>query len=141
MPKYFINGVEVECTPQDAATLLKAMSGTNGNARASGEFRTLNSESYPDFVGRLHKNQKKLLRVLLDDKSTMTDKQLLKALGKEDNREIGGILAGISRHARKTGILLEAILGIETRHSEEGRAKLYTLTPEFRMCVLEQGFK
>lgn len=141
MPKYLINGVEVECAPQDAANLLQALTGNGSKSKERSMWRTLDEESYRDFVSRLHKNQKKLLRILLDEKSTMNDKELLKALGKTDNREIGGILAGVSRNAGRARIPLEAILGIETRHSEEGRTKLYTLTAEFRRLNGELGLK
>ena len=141
--KFTVRGIPVECeSAEEAAILLNSLDGKNGQGSLRGvEARSLDAASYRDFTSRLHKSQKKLLKALLADKDTMSDKTLLTAIGKKDNREIGGFLAGISRNARKSGLKLEAILTSETRHSESGRSKQYTLNTEFRRLAEELGFK
>jgi len=141
--KILVDGYPVECeSPLDAAILLKSLSGKNGHGSKSGaQSSILDVATYSDFVSRLHKSQKKLLKALLAEEGTVEDKNLLKAMSMNDNREIGGVLAGISRNAGKVGFGMDAVLSSETRHSEEGRSKLYTLTAEFRRLAKEVGFK
>ncbi len=127
--------------PEEAAKFFKSFS--NGHSLSSNKAFTpqeLSASNFRSFMQRLHKSQKKLVKAMLTGKEMVTDAELLESMKLDNNRELGGILAGISRNAKKSGFSIEALWKSETRHSETGkRSKAFLTTENFRQVAKEAG--
>jgi hypothetical protein len=118
-------------------TQANATGSRNGRPVASA---VLTVPLFKAFLARLRKNQRRLVKAMLAGKDVIADAELRDALKLENNRELGGIMAGISKHAHNAGFNLEALWVSETKHSDDGeRSKQFVPTENFRKVAKDAG--
>ena len=109
----------------------------NGHGGAKGELTAANLRL---FLNGLKRNQKRLVRAMLSAKDVVADKDLRDALNLKNNKGIGGIMAGVSRRAKKSGFSIEALWSSETKYSDSGeRSKQFQVSEAFRKLAKEIG--
>jgi len=137
------NGIIVEGTPEELATLIRELAKTpteNGRSfeRSSldpvttqADWRGVNARA---LWNTLSSDQRKLL-VSLKGGNRVQLNDLRIALGKEDGIDVAGLLAGITRHVRRETGNSEAKL-VETLRDEHNN-KCYQLAPEILELLRE----
>lgn len=136
------NGVEIQCEKADDAVRIAKMLGANGSGTATAKSlakRELDASSFKDFLKLLKKNQKRLLKALASGRNVVTDNELQKELGIDDNRKIGGILSGLSKNAKRVGLDLDSMWASEVKHNEHGRFREFTIHPALRKAAQDIG--
>jgi hypothetical protein len=139
---------EIDCpTAGDVAALFRELPDagrqtTNGSAprvsSGGGEGR-LTVSRYHEFVGYLDKRKKELLRLLVDNPHGKTDDSIRKALDIEDNKELGGIMSGISKLAKRAGLSLEDVLTSQKVKIGNESMREYKASATFRSMATEIG--
>lgn len=82
--------------------------------------------------------QRRTLQVLAQSPEGLRDYQLRTNLNFASNNQLAGVMAGLSKHARKLDLKIGHILVKQTVPGPDRRNYLYRLTPEMRDVANEQ---
>ncbi|GEM_PF-3160006 len=146
--KVTFRGVAIECsTPAEAVAIAKQLAGVaNDGAElviqegsSSETDGRLTKSRYKEFVGYLDSGKKQLLQLLIENPHGKTDESLRKALGLDDNKALGGMMSGLSKLARKTGLSIDDILSSRWVKVGDEDMKEYRAAAAFGRMASELG--
>lgn len=115
----FKGSVEIECdTVDEVISIAHRLADTNGKVTdytlpdvvSSDAGIRLTTSRFQEFVGFLDAEQRKFLALLVESPDGKTDHNLRQALGLSDNKQLGGMMSGISKLAKKAGFSIGDIL-------------------------------
>jgi len=148
MIKFRYRGIEVECsTEAEAKSMLanlaerdekqrlknrslleKAIASVAGTAKPKP--RPWSSDLFWKFVGSLGDPQKLVLSALINKRS-LTDKELRHLLNLDNNKQLAGIMSGISKQAAAHGMPARAVYKIENESNSGEVTKTYVTSLDF----------
>ena len=141
------HGVEIECdTVDDAIAIAGRLSGNGASSpvRDTGTIGTASRElvgtRFKELFSNLRDTQKKFLQAIAEHAHGKNDRVLRQTFSLEDNKALGGLVAGISKIAIKSGIRTESLFSVETSGIGEDRRKEYRPTDELRRIGREMGW-
>lgn len=100
------------------------------------------SETLTDKLKRFYNlarrpNQRGILRALADAADGLMDIELRTHLSLKDNRELAGVMSGLSKNASAAGLRLEHVLVKRTLVTPSSTSRYrYQLTPEMREIII-----
>lgn len=92
-----------------------------------------------EFVSRLGEPQKRVLGELVR-KGALRDEDLRQLLGLEDNKQLSGVLSGISKQAGSHEIPARAVYKIENESKSGQFTKTYAAAPDFLRIASEMNW-
>jgi hypothetical protein len=96
------------------------------------------AEVFWRFVEKLGTSQERVIKMLLKDKAS--DDELRKTLGLQSNKQLAGILSGISKQAAAHQIPARAVFVIENESRSGEVTKTYAIAPQFVEIAAENNW-
>jgi hypothetical protein len=126
---------------EEAVKMAKSLgvSGAGQNGASLPSERLLDIPNFKQFRDSLKRKQKLLVKAMLSGADVVTDADLQGKLDTDDNKAIGGIMAGISRRAKKYGFNIEAMWTSSVKHGEDGRVREFAINPHFKKVAADAG--
>jgi len=108
-----------------------------GNEKS--EARPWTGDLFWKFIESLGKTQKRVLGLLVTKRS-LSDVQLRKLLNLHDNKELAGVLSGISKQAGANKIAARSVYKIENESKSGEIAKTYAVSLDFLRIANEMNW-
>jgi hypothetical protein len=156
MIKFRYGRIEVECATEEEAThvfqqmlaedekrrlqnrsvLEVAIASVVGSDKSG---RPWTTDLFWKFIDSLGKTQKRVLSLLVTKRS-LSDVQLRKLLNLQDNKELAGVLSGISKQAGANDIPARAVYKIENESKSGEIVKTYAVSLDFLRIANEMNW-
>ena len=133
MAEYLVKwkGAEIRCkSVEDAARLLERLDASS----TSLELRSWNAAEFSEFVDRLEVMPRQLLAFLVERVSA-TDAELREHLGLKGNKQLAGVLSGISKVAMLLDIEPRRVYTQHTTYKSGKPERRYYASPAFKKAA------
>jgi len=144
MVKISYNGRLVECETADEAIEIlrhiKRETKYSGASHGTIIHEVWNNRVFWKFIEKLGENQKQVLQALLK-RGKLTDAELRNLLHLESNKQLAGVLSGISKQAAAHDIPARAVYQIENESKSGKVTKSYAAAHEFSWIAVENNWE
>lgn len=133
---------EIICdTLEEAMALQAKMLGRKDHGRKNedgkDEHGEVNESRFKEFMSYMKGNQQALLQFLFEHHHPKSDESIRRELGIGSNLELSGVMAGLSKNAKKAGFAANELIVKEIRNMGDERVAEYRLAEGFR-AVMEK---
>ena len=98
------------------------------------------AEFFWKFVGNLGETQQSVLHLLVS-RVRITDEELRTTLGLENNKQLAGVLSGISKQAAALGIPARVVYTIDKEFKSGEVTKTYVIAVDFLRIATEMNWE